>query len=101
VPACPEALFSAGLRGTVGGIDTQITARGQTLEDFQRNFDAEHALFDAPAHPPDVPAAAPTGGQPTPEGFCLIHQVQMPLQNNARGSWRSHRLPDGTWCKGK
>jgi hypothetical protein len=97
-PACPEALFSACLRGTVRGIDTQLTARGQTLDEFQRNFAAVHALFDVP---PARPASdAPAQTQPTPEGWCVSHAVQMSRQSNARGSWFSHKTADG-WCRGK
>jgi hypothetical protein len=95
---CPEALFSACLKGTVRGIDTQLTARGMTLEEFQRHFDAVHALFDVPpARPASTPASP---APPTPEGWCLIHNVQMSRQSNERGSWFSHKTADG-WCRGK
>jgi hypothetical protein len=55
------------------------------------------------ATPP--PPAAPANGQvpsaPTPEGWCARHQVQMEPHSNERGSWWSHRLADGSYCKGK
>jgi hypothetical protein len=51
------------------------------------------------------PPAAPANGQaqsaPTPEGWCALHQVPMELRQNERGSWWSHRLADGSYCKGK
>jgi len=30
-----------------------------------------------------------------------VHQVAMELRTNERGSWWSHRLADGSYCKGK
>ena len=55
--------------------------------------------------PGTPPPAAPANGQaqsaPTPEGWCALHQVPMELRTNERGSWWSHRLADGSYCKGK
>jgi hypothetical protein len=55
----------------------------------------------APGTPPRVPpstsTAAANGGVPV----CPIHQVAMELRTNERGSWWSHRLADGSYCKGK
>jgi hypothetical protein len=61
------------------------------------------AAANGQATPP--PQAPPAHGQaqpaPTPEGWCALHQVQMELRSNERGSWWSHRLTDGAYCKGK
>ena len=35
------------------------------------------------------------------EGWCHKHQVQMKLNNGKRGSWWSHKTPDGQWCNKK
>jgi len=55
----------------------------------------------APGTPPPAPpsngTAAANGGVPV----CPIHQVAMELRTNERGSWWSHRLTDGSYCKGK
>ena len=60
---------------------------------------AAHATGQAtPPAPPSTSTAQPA---PTPEGWCALHQVQMELRSNARGSWWSHRLADGSYCKGK
>jgi len=55
----------------------------------------------APGTPPPAPpsngTAAANGGVPV----CPIHQVPMELRQNERGAWWSHRLADGSYCKGK
>jgi len=44
----------------------------------------------------------PTDTQARPDGWCRKHDVQMKLKNGKDGRSRwSHRLQDGTWCKGK
>lgn len=96
---CPEALFSACLRGTVKGIDTQLTARGQTFPEFQRHVDAVHALFDAPAARPageaSVGASAPAPGE-TPT--CLYHGP-MKASTKAPGTFFcTKKLADGSYC---
>ena len=35
------------------------------------------------------------------EGWCPLHHVRMQHHTNGKGSWWSHKLADGTWCKGK
>jgi hypothetical protein len=50
-----------------------------------------------PAPPSNGTAAAPHGGTPV----CPLHHIAMELRQNARGSWWSHRLADGSYCKGK
>jgi hypothetical protein len=61
------------------------------------------AAANGQATPP--PQAPPANGQaqaaPPPEGWCALHQVPMELRSNERGSWWSHRLADGSYCKGK
>ena len=108
VRACPpeahatltEAAFSITLKGTMGGHDAMLTARGATWEEFAGNVARLKGLLDA-APPRPTPAAAPVAGQPTPEGWCLVHQTPMTRQSNQRGSWWSHTKPDGGWCKGR
>jgi len=51
--------------------------------------------------PPAPPSNGPAQPAPTPEGWCARHQVQMEPHSNERGSWWSHRLADGSYCKGK
>jgi hypothetical protein len=55
------------------------------------------------AQPPALTAQAQPAD--TPEGYCAIHQVQMYLNSNERGSWYSHRATDDDgqeyFCKGR
>ena len=56
----------------------------------------------APGTPPPAPPSNGTAQPaPTPEGWCALHQAPMELRSNERGSWWSHRLADGSYCKGK
>jgi hypothetical protein len=99
-PACPEAAFSITLKGTMGGHDTLLTARGATWDEFVTNIARLQGLLDAPT-PAVAAAPSPAAGQPTPEGWCVLHSTQMKLNNNERGRWWSHSKLDGGWCKGK
>jgi hypothetical protein len=33
--------------------------------------------------------------------WCHHHEVVMPPWQNARGTWYSHQVADGTWCTGR
>lgn len=62
------------------------------------------AQSNGQAHSTPPPAAPrPVPAPPAPDGppLCPLHQVAMELRQNARGSWWSHRLADGAYCKGK
>jgi hypothetical protein len=89
---CPEALFSLTLKGTIGGHEALLTARGQSPEEFLRNLEAIRGLLDA------VPAPAPASSPG--EGWCSIHQVPLQRRENAKGVWFSHYV-DGKHCKGR
>jgi hypothetical protein len=57
----------------------------------------QQALAAANGQAHGTSTAAANGGVPV----CSIHQVPMELRTNERGSWWSHRLADGSYCKGK
>jgi len=104
VVACPEALFSACLRGWVRGIDTQLTARGQTLAEFRVNFEAVHALFDPPeprqttSTPPESQGTGPSQGGPP---VCPYHGP-MKESTKVKGTWFCPaKMGDGSYCKEK
>lgn len=98
-PACPEALFSITLKGTMGGHEVLLTARGQSREEFRANVAELRGLLDTPPACPPASTPAPTG-QPTPEGWCGKHNVQMRQTTKDGRSWWSHKTAEG-WCKGK
>jgi hypothetical protein len=39
--------------------------------------------------------------QPTSEHWCSEHKTPFKHNSNAKGTWYSHRLADGSWCKEK
>lgn len=49
--------------------------------------------------PPPPPASERTSD--TDPSWCPIHQCQMQQRSNERGSWYSHRLSSGAYCKGE
>jgi hypothetical protein len=55
------------------------------------------AAGQGPSAPPDA-SAPPTS---PPEDWCALHQARMGRHSNTNGTWYSHRLSDGTYCKGK
>jgi hypothetical protein len=100
----PEAAFSLCLKGRLAGQDAQLTIRGATYAEFEANVAAVRGLLDPVASPAGSPAGAPAAAQPTSEAevrYCPLHGTPLVQQTNERGSWWSHRLPDGGYCKGK
>lgn len=75
----------------IGGRKVQMTLRDSDEQRLLARLEALLARFPAEAEPEQEP----------PEGWCSIHQCQMKRHNNVKGSWWSHKLDDGTWCKGK
>ena len=49
--------------------------------------------------PPRAPQVEPTTD--TDPSWCPIHRVKMERRTNERGSWYSHRLAGGEYCKGE
>jgi hypothetical protein len=92
-PPCPEAAFSLTLKGTIGGHEALLTARGMTADEFTRNLQVIKGILDP------VPQPAPQAASPG-EGYCPVHRVQMKLHPNAKGTWYSHFV-DGAHCKGR
>ncbi len=99
--ALPEAAFSLTLKGTLGGVEALLTVRGQTAAEFQANLQTIRGLLDLPA--PASPQASQPQGQPqeAERRFCPKDGQEMTLNHKDGRSWYSHRLPTGTWCRGK
>ncbi len=54
-----------------------------------------------PTLQPTALATDSPGRVEMPEGWCPIHNLQMPKHTHGGQSWYSHKLPDGNWCKGR
>jgi hypothetical protein len=99
----PEAPASCNVYVTVGGHRLQITLRDQ---DEERLLARMQKILDRfPATQAETPAPAQPAELPGPEGWCRRHDLQMDLQRSKDqskpGTWFSHRLPTGEWCRGK
>ena len=110
---CPEACFSATVKGLLDGHETLLTARGQTPAEFKANLEAIRGLLD-PVQAPNAyqvydreldmlssPPASPQGPGTQGPGWCAVHDVAMQCNVRDGHSWFSHRLPEGGWCKGR
>jgi len=93
------------------GCEAHLAARQQEAEEERqaqaRSLDdqiaaAVAAAMQAQANstpPPRTPPVEPT--QDTDPSWCPIHRVKMERRSNERGSWYSHRLSSGAYCKGE
>jgi SWIM zinc finger len=70
-------------------LDEQIAAAVAAAMKAQAN--------DTP--PPRAPQVEPT--KDTDPSWCAIHRCKMERRTNERGSWYSHRLSSGAYCKGE
>jgi hypothetical protein len=83
------------LSWTLRGDDSDVASRLPRILDYIKRLQAKL--------PKPEPAARPEPTPPLEEraDWCPIHQVAMLRQENDRGAWWSHRLPEGGYCKGK
>jgi hypothetical protein len=94
VPApLPEARSSANVSVTIAGRKVQLTLRDHDEENLLSRMEKLLSRFPSEEEPES--ASIP------PENWCPIHQVQMKRYSNAKGSWFSHKTPEGIWCNGK
>jgi hypothetical protein len=89
----PEAKASANVYVTIAGRKVQLTLRDHEEDNLLARV--ERLLSRFPVE--EEPESSPT----PPENWCPIHHVQMKRYSNAKGSWFSHKTPEGTWCNGK
>jgi hypothetical protein len=87
----PEAPVSITLKATLHGHEVLVTLRGVDFASVKVQVEAASQWLQA------------QGGQPTADTpQCPTHGVAMKLNHGKDGStWHSHRLADGSWCKGK
>jgi hypothetical protein len=84
----PEAPASVNCYVIIAGRQAQVTLRDANEARLLARLEALLARF-----PVD------TDTTPRAEGWCVRHQTQMQRHTNAKGSWWSHKTPDG-WCRG-
>jgi hypothetical protein len=99
------------LQEILHGCEANLAARQQEAEEERqaqaRSLDEQIAAAVAAAMkaqangipPPRAPQVKPTTD--TDPSWCPIHRCTMERRTNERGSWYSHRLPSGAYCKGE
>ncbi len=86
----PEAPASVNVEVQINGRLARLTLRDSDETRLLERLEALLQRF------PDA-AAAPT----PPEAWCDLHSCSMQRHSNQKGTWYSHRLDTGTWCRGK
>ena len=92
-----EAPASCNTYIDIAGRKVQFTLRDDNEENLLARMEKLLSRFPLPEQEPADPASAPT----PPENWCPIHHVPMKRYSNAKGSWLSHKTPEGPWCNGK
>ena len=87
-----EAPASVNFHTTLAGRQVQITLRDTDETKLLARLEALLQRFPVVEEPKE-PAQK--------EGWCYKHNVQMKLNHGKRGSWWSHKLPNGQWCNQK
>src|SRR4029453_9714197 len=85
-PALPEAPASVNFHTTIAGRQVQITLRDTDETRLLARLETLLQRFPVVEEPKE-----PT----QKEGWCYKHNVQMKLNHGKRGSWWSHKLPNG------
>jgi hypothetical protein len=103
----PEAPASVNVYVEIAGRKVQITLRDtdedrlmQRLERMMARYPVSEAAVQPPT-PPAAPAAAAADEVPGLD-HCPLHPGELMRLHTKNGQqWRSHRLADDTWCRGK
>lgn len=91
-----EAPASCTLKFQLGKIDVLYTMRDMGDDVlFARIRRLLPRIEEKVNTPPEDPA------ETSPEGWCALHKVPMKQHANGKGTWWSHKLADGAWCKGQ
>jgi hypothetical protein len=91
-PALPEAPASVNFHTTIAGRQIQITLRDMDETKLLARLETLLQRFPVIEEPKEH---APK------EGWCYKHNTQMKLNHGKKGSWWSHKLPNGQWCNKK
>ena len=89
----PEAPASVNVHLELAGRQVQLTLRDLDETRLLARLDAILQRFPLVVKPTDTQARS--------EGWCTKHGVAMRQNHKDGRSWWSHKLADGTWCRGK
>jgi hypothetical protein len=92
IPALPEAPASCNVYLNIGGRNVQVTLR---------DTDEQHMLTRLETLLQRFPVVEEPKEQVQQEGWCSEHHAKMKLNHGKRGTWWSHKLPNGQWCNKK
>jgi hypothetical protein len=92
-PALPEAPASVNCHLTIAGRQVQLTLRDT---DEARLLARLASVLEQYPMPQPAPQASSQGQE-----WCAVHHVVMKDNNKDGRRWFSHRLENGTWCKGR
>jgi hypothetical protein len=87
-----EAPASVNFHTTLAGRQVQITLRDTDETRLLARLETLLQRFPVVEEPKESAQK---------EGWCYKHNVQMKLNHGKRGSWWSHKLPNGQWCNQK
>jgi hypothetical protein len=91
-PALPEAPASVNFHTTIAGRQIQITLRDTDETRLLARLEMLLQRFPVVEEPKE-PAQQ--------EGWCAEHNAKMKLHHGKKGTWWSHKLPNGQWCNRK
>ena len=62
----------------------------------------DEEIEELPAPLPEAPKPPTEPAEPPSDpSWCAVHQCKMKQYTKGESRWYSHRLDDGTWCKGE
>lgn len=99
----PEAPVSWNCRyRSSQGFDCQLTLRGtEPAEVLRRGADLMRRMSEAGCTPTTGYRVHGAGGNGGERKVCKLHNAEMRRHEKDGEVWYSHKLADGTWCKGK
>ncbi len=87
-----EAPASCNTYIDIAGRKVQLTLRDDNEENLLSRIEKLLSRFPMPEQEIEQQTATTP-----PDNWCPIHQVQMKQYSNDKGSWFSHKTPEGTW----
>ena len=88
----PEAPASVNFHTTIAGRQIQITLRDTDETRLLARLETLLQRFPVVEEPKE---------HVQQEGWCAEHNAKMKLHHGKRGTWWSHKLPNGQWCNQK